>query len=225
MDIPPDRLTSFSLRSNPQGALISRVLAAALSAVEPGQAVARYLKRDGKQLTAGERVYDLGRYRRVYLIGFGKAALPMGQTAAQILGEYLTARVLITKQGYGLLPGEAGETRLTLLEASHPLPDESSLSATSRLLALLETTGEDDLVICLVSGGGSALLTQPAEGLSLKDIQDTTRVLLGCGASIHEINTLRKHLDRVKGGGLARLVSPADLITLILSDVIGDPLD
>ncbi|MCE1252854.1 MAG: glycerate kinase [Anaerolineae bacterium] len=219
------QLTGHSLRVNPQGAIISRVLAAALSAVEPGEAVSRFMRRDGHKLSLGEREYDLKRYRRVLLIGFGKAALPMGQKATQILGEYFSSGVLVTKRGYALQPGESEIPGLTVLEAAHPVPDESCVSATARLLELVAGATGQDLVICLVSGGGSALLTQPVEPLSLADIQTTTRVLLGCGASIHEINTLRKHLDRVKGGGLARYVAPAELVTLILSDVIGDPMD
>ncbi len=116
-------------------------------------------------------------------------------------------------------------SRCQILEAGHPVPDERGLQATRRIKEILTTAGEEDLVICLISGGGSALMTSPAEDLTLNDLKALTSVLLACGATINQINALRKHLDTVKGGELARLTAPATLVTLILSDVVGDPLD
>ncbi|MGB3862620.1 MAG: glycerate kinase, partial [Candidatus Aminicenantaceae bacterium] len=114
---------------------------------------------------------------------------------------------------------------ITLNEAGHPVPDEAGLKGTQRIVKLLEKTGEKDLVLCLISGGGSALLPYPAEGITLDEKRQLTQILLESGATIHEMNVLRKHVSRVKGGKLARLAYPATLVTVILSDVIGDDLD
>jgi hydroxypyruvate reductase len=131
--------------------------------------------------------------------------------------------VIIVKEGH--VTGLGQHSPVRILEASHPLPDERGVQGAQQLIDLLKGVGPDDLVIGLISGGGSALLTSPAPGLSLGDLQALTSALLACGANINEINTLRKHLDLVKGGGLAQWVAPARLATLILSDVVGDPLD
>jgi hydroxypyruvate reductase len=122
--------------------------------------------------------------------------------------------------------GHSAPTRaVRIREAGHPVPDAAGVEATRAIVELLEDTTRDDLVICVISGGGSALLTLPVEGISLEDLRQTTDALLRSGASINEINVVRKHLDRVKGGGLARLAAPAQVITLVLSDVVGNPLD
>jgi len=117
------------------------------------------------------------------------------------------------------------DPRLIIQPGSHPLPDENSLQAGEMLLSVAETFTEKDLVFCLISGGGSALITAPYPGISLEDIRELTRQLLACGARIDEINTLRRHLDRIKGGGLAKQIAPARLISLILSDVVNSPLE
>lgn len=223
--ILPEQLLTDSLRAHPRGASVTSVLAAALAAVEPGAAVRRSLRRAGDDLFAGERRYILGRSAQVFIVGAGKAAAPMGQAAAEILGQRLTGGLLVTKDGYAAAPPGGFHPALQVVETGHPLPDERGVQAARRMAQLLDTAGPDDLVICLVSGGGSALLTAPAEGITLGDLQALTATLLACGASIDEINTLRKHLDAVKGGGLARWAAPAGLITLVLSDVIGDSLE
>ncbi len=125
----------------------------------------------------------------------------------------------------GTVQGEDLPGSVAVLEAGHPVPDSRGVAGASRLVELLAQTTAEDLVVCLISGGGSALLHLPAPGLSLEDLQALTRVLLECGATINEINTLRKHLEQLKGGGLARLAAPARVVTLILSDVVGNPLD
>ena len=137
-------------------------------------------------------------------------------------GEHLTQGVVIVKEGY---QGTSAPPRVEIIEAGHPLPDTRGVNGAQQIYALLADTRPDDLVVCLISGGGSALLVSPAPGVSLGDLQNLTSSLLACGATINEINALRKHLDTVKGGGLARLASPATVVTLILSDVVGDPLD
>ena len=156
----------------------------------------------------------------------------MARAVGQVVGDRLDGGVVIVKEGYA---GESTTTTtagdepsihaISILEAGHPIPDERGVSGAGQLIDILKDTQPDDLVISVISGGGSALLVSPAPGLALKDLQDLTSALLASGATINEINSLRKHLEQVKGGGLARLAAPATLITLILSDVVGDPLD
>jgi len=216
-------LTSFTLEHLTQAALVRSVLAAALQAADPYQAVRSALRRTGDLLKVDEQIYPLKNFQKIYVIGAGKAAYPMALAVEDILGDYLTNGLMITKEGH--LPPQPALRRAHILEAGHPLPDERGVEATRRMLHLLDNTTADDLVFCLISGGGSALMTAPAEGVSLSDLQQLTNILLRCGASIAQINTLRKHLDQVKGGGLARRAAPARLCTLILSDVVGDPLE
>jgi glycerate 2-kinase (EC 2.7.1.-) len=222
----PERLWTATLRELPHGAAVTRILAAAIAAVEPGAAVCRFLRREGETLVAGDVTYDLRAFDRVWIIGAGKAGAPMAVAAAGIVGERLTGGTVVVKEGHLTADHVAAlQPQVELLEAGHPLPDARGVAAGERIAALLTQLGERDLVLALISGGGSALLTRPAPGISLDDMQKLTGVLLACGASINEINTLRRHLDTLKGGGLARLAAPATVITLVLSDVVGDPLD
>ena len=149
----------------------------------------------------------------------------MAQAVCDLLGDYLTAGIVIVKDGYEKIAKSESLAGIEILPAGHPYPDERGLQAARRICTLLENTTGNDLVICLVSGGGSALLTHPASGVSLDDLRKLTDLLLTSGANIKEINILRKHLDQIKGGNLARRVSPARLVTLILSDVVGNPMD
>lgn len=217
------RFLTRSLIENPWGKSVTRILAAAIQAVEPGAAVHKTVRRERDRLIIGEKTYDLVSIGHIYVVGAGKAGTPMAQAVAQILGDYLTAGIAIVKDGYAKIIGEIN--RVTLIEAAHPVPDQRGVQATQRILDMLQDTQPDDLVICLFSGGGSALLFSPPPGITLDDLQTLTSLLLACGASINEINNLRKHLDQVKGGNLARLAAPARVATLILSDVVGDPLN
>lgn len=196
------------------------ILSAALASVDPAVAVRRCLSLEGDCLYVSGRAYDLSRFRHIYVVGAGKASGAMARALEEILGERVTWGLVNVKYGY-VTPTQ----RVRLQEAGHPLPDEAGLSATGKIVDLLRETEEDDLVICLISGGGSALLTSPQEGISLEEVKRLTEALLWCGATINEINAVRKHISQVKGGRLARLAYPASLITLILSDVVGDPLD
>lgn len=217
-----ERFFTHTLRQHPQGTRIAQMLAAALEAVEPARAVANAIHRQGERLTIGGQDYDLDEFEQIYLIGAGKASAPMSRAAAQILGARLTCGVIITKDGHretGRLPG------VEILEASHPLPDARGLAGTRKIIELLQTAGERTLVICALSGGGSALLAAPTPGVSLEALRHLTDQLLASGASIHEINTIRKHLSQIKGGQFAKIAYPAALVTLILSDVVGDKLD
>lgn len=199
---------------------VLRVLEAALNAVNPYNAVLQAMRWDGNALVVMDKRYDLGAFHRIFVIGAGKAAVPMAQAVETTLGDRIDSGLVVTKTDHG------GPTeRVRVAEASHPVPDEAGVAAGKEILTLARQATADDLVIALISGGGSALLVAPAEGITLSDIQAMTDALLACGATINEINTLRKHVSGVKGGQLARAVAPATLVTLVLSDVIGNPLD
>lgn len=195
------------------------IFQAALTAADPRAAVHRVMQRDGHRLRVNGRVYDLDRVSRVFVVGLGKASAAMAQAVEAILGDRIERGWVNVKYGH-LAPLQ----RIHLHEAGHPLPDANSVKGAEEILRLLDQTTPSDLVICLISGGGSALLEFPVEGVTLDDMRATTDVLLRSGATIDEINTVRKHLSQVKGGQLARR-SHAPLISLILSDVIGSPLD
>jgi hydroxypyruvate reductase len=196
------------------------IFKAGLEAVDPENAVRRHLKlRDGALEINGGRC-RLSEFENIYVIGMGKAAAPMARAVEDILGDRITAGIINVKHGHTV-----GLKKVRINEASHPVPDEAGLRGAMEIVSLLGKTGERDLVIFLISGGGSALLPAPAEGLTLGDKQNLTERLLECGATIHEMNALRKHVSRVKGGRLARLAYPSTLISLILSDVVGDDLD
>ena len=218
------RFQTFTLTNHPRGELVYQILEAALQAADPAVAVQRNLSIANDVLTAGDQHYDLTQRAHIYLVGAGKAGAPMALAAAAILGERLTAGLVIVKEGYefrqaSMLP------QLKIVAAGHPLPDQRGVDATRELLSLVSHIAADDLVICLLSGGASTLLTAPAAGITLPDLRHLTSFLLHSGADIREINTLRKHMDTVKGGGLVRAAAPARVMSLILSDVIGDPLD
>ncbi len=200
---------------------VSRIWTAALRAVEPAAAVRRWVRREGDELVVDQRRFPLGKGRRVWILGAGKAAAPMARALESILGDQIHGGVVVTRYGYGL-----PLRKLQLLEAGHPLPDANGVAAAESIarLASSEITARD-LVICLLSGGGSALLVAPAPGITLEDKLACTRLLLNCGATIQETNALRKHLSLVKGGGLARMLASVPVISLILSDVVGDQLD
>lgn len=197
-----------------------QIFRAALRAADPGRAVRRALSVEGGQLSILGQACPLKDHARLVVLGAGKATPAMAAAAEEVLGERLSAGAINTKYGHAL-----PLTRITTTECGHPLPDQAGVAGTGHMLSLLEGLGPDDLVLCLFSGGGSALMPAPAAGLTLADKQATTQALLACGAPIEEINTFRKHLSKVKGGQLARQASPARVVSLLISDVIGDRLD
>ena len=197
-----------------------QIFRAALQAADPGRAVRRALAMENGQLSILGQPYPLKTGARLLVLGAGKATPAMAVAAEEVLGECISAGAINTKYDHAL-----PLARITTTECGHPLPDQAGVAGTDQMLALLEGLGPDDLVLCLFSGGGSALMPAPAAGLTLADKQVTTQALLACGASIEEINTFRKHLSKIKGGQLARQASPARVVSLLISDVIGDRLD
>jgi glycerate 2-kinase len=208
------------LNPNPQRRAYLPILEAALAAVEPRACTARALGREGERLHIGGRAYDLREVRNLYVVGCGKAGAPMAQAVEDELGDRVTGGVVVVKEGH-----TAPTHTVRLVEAGHPLPDARSVAGARAVVDLAGQAGERDLVLVLISGGGSALLTLPAPGLTLEDLQSLTELLLRCGATINEMNTLRRHCSAVKGGQLARHIAPARAVGLILSDVVGNPLD
>ncbi|MFI5354524.1 MAG: glycerate kinase [Desulfobaccales bacterium] len=196
--------------------VLREIFHAALLPVDPYQAVNRHREEIF-------RAYDLNRCERLLLIGFGKAASPMSKAVADSLPDRLSRGIIITK--YGHAPAGNRSDRIAVFEAGHPLPDENGVKATQEVVRLLGPADHQTLIVCLISGGGSALLVSPVNGVTLAEKQGVTELLLKAGGAIHELNALRKHLSTVKGGRLAQIASPAPVVSLILSDVIGDRLD
>ncbi|HEY3188757.1 MAG TPA: DUF4147 domain-containing protein, partial [Solirubrobacteraceae bacterium] len=188
------------------------------AAVEP--LVRSSLRRHGDTLACGPLTLDLRDVERVLVLGCGKAGAAMARAAESVLGDRIDQGLVVVKDGY-TLPTRVVE----LAEAGHPVPDGRGQAAAQRILALARSAGPRDLVIFLISGGGSALMPAPAPPVTLEEKGEVTRRLLGAGATIGELNAVRKHLSLLKGGQLARAAAPARVLTLLLSDVIGDPLD
>ena len=199
---------------------IVQIMQAALDAANPTDAVLRFLGRQGRWLEVAGRRYDLEEYDNIYVVGAGKASASMAMAIERVLGDRITEGVVNVKYGH-IQPTQ----RIVLHEAGHPIPDEAGIAGAQQIAALLAGAGERDLVICLISGGGSALMTLPVTGITLDDMRVLTDKLLRAGATINEVNTIRKHIERIKGGNLARLAYPARVVALILSDVVGNPLD
>lgn len=197
-----------------------QIFRAALKAADPAEAIHRFVQRRDNTLTVGAKRYKLDRFRNIYVLGAGKASAAMSRALEDVLGRRMTGGLVTTKYGHGLRL-----QTVEIHECGHPVPDEAGVEGAMRLAKLAQDAGENDLVLVVISGGASSLTPFPAPPITLAEKQETTRMLLESGASIHEINTVRKHISAIKGGQLARLAAPATVITLILSDVIGDPVD
>jgi glycerate 2-kinase len=197
-----------------------RILDAAIAAGDAGPLTRRALHREGSRLRVGAREFDLRRLRRVVVVGAGKASGTMAEAAeAALEGVPLEGLVAVKERR------DPGPRRIRVVESGHPIPDARGEAAGQEILRLARDAGPDDLLLCLISGGGSALVPAPVPGVALAEKQAVTRLLLECGAVINELNAVRKHLSRLKGGQLARAAHPASVVALLLSDVIGDPLD
>jgi len=201
---------------------LRRIFRAALDAVQPAVLLAQSLLLEGESLVVrgGAGRFDLRRYERLVVLGAGKAAAAMAAALERLLGERIDEGLVVVKEGY-----TAPLKRVRCLEAGHPVPDAQGEAAAVALAELASRADERTLAIVLVSGGGSALLPAPIAPLSLRDKQAVTRGLLSSGAEIGEINCLRKHLSRLKGGRLVGLLGGATVLSLVLSDVVGDRLD
>jgi glycerate 2-kinase len=192
--------------------------ALAAAAVDP--LVRSALRVEGDTLSCGPLRVDLASLQRVIVLGCGKAGASMARAVEGVLGDRITEGFVVVKDGHTL-----PTLGIEVVEAGHPVPDQRGRAAAERVLSLARSAGPRDLIVFLISGGGSALLPAPAPPITLEEKQEVTRLLLGAGATIGELNAVRKHLSLLKGGQLARAASPAIVLTLLLSDVIGDPLD
>lgn len=211
---------------------VEELVAAGIAAADADLAVSRYLRKEGRILAIGrdaeiERIdLDQG---RVFLVASGKAAVPMARAALRVLGDDLEAGIVITKDtGQGGVESIENEDEFAgrpvkLIAAGHPVPDERGTTGTKAVVDMLLTARREDAVLCLISGGTSALLTQPL--MPLEDWRKLVELLIKSGCTINEFNVIRRSVDRIKGGGLARAASPATCYGLILSDVVGNPLN
>lgn len=193
---------------------LRQILSASLAAADPAEAVRRSLRVEESAIVAGDERFEAD---RVFVLAAGKAAGAMARAAEHLLGERLAGGLIVTKHG-----NEAASERLETIFAAHPEPDEKGVEAARRAEELALSLGEGDLLLALISGGASALLADPAPPIELADLKELTGELLRSGADIGDINTVRKHVSVLKGGGLARLAAPAPTLALLLSDVVGD---
>jgi glycerate 2-kinase len=193
---------------------------AGVRAADPAIAIERICSLKDNVLSIKEKQYELTQCRHIYVIGAGKASAAMASAMENILGSRITRGIINVKYNH-----VTNLEHIQLIQAGHPIPDRNGVKGTRAILQLAEDAGIEDLVICLISGGGSALLPSPGNDLTLADKQQTIQALLSCGATIQEINTIRKHTSGIKGGRLARVCYPAAVVSLILSDVVGDALD
>ena len=196
-----------------------------VAAVDPYNAVKRFVALDGDILRLGHEEektveFDLSAFDRVQVVGGGKATAPMAKAIEDVLGPRLQGGVINVKYGF-----TTSLSCIEIKEAGHPIPDENGVLGTKKILGVLRECGENDLIFSLISGGGSALLPHPAGEITLVEKQAMTRMLIECGASIDEINALRKHISSSKGGQMARAAFPATTINLMLSDVVEDKMD
>ncbi|HWV25452.1 MAG TPA: DUF4147 domain-containing protein [Thermomicrobiales bacterium] len=199
-------------------ARIERWFREALKSVDPRASVCRSLTWDGATLSVDGHNVSVEPRSRIVVIAIGKAAPAMARGARDVLDDRIDRGIVLTKTGN--LDGEIAGFRA--FEASHPTPDERGIAATREIVNAVSGLSADDIVLALISGGGSALLEMPRPGLSLEDLQAVTKTLMHAGAGIHDLNTVRRALSQVKGGGLRQFIGPARCISLLLSDVLGN---
>jgi glycerate 2-kinase len=193
----------------------------ALAAVDPRVLVRTRVRRDGGEMTAGGRVYQLGGFRRIYVVGGGKASGLMAAEMERVLAGRIEDGVVVVPDYQRDLPRSK---RVTFRKSTHPLPTKKGVEAVRAMLSVAERAREGDLVVCLLSGGGSALMPLPVEGVRVDELGETTQLLLNAGAKIGEINCVRKHLSQIAGGRLVQKVGGAEVLSLVVSDVVGDDL-
>lgn len=196
------------------------IVVSAIESASPHAAVKRLMQLEGNSLRLDDLVLDLGEYEHIYILGAGKASMQIAQALEDVLGDRITDGLFVLKHG---CQADLKQTRV--IHAAHPVPDANGLRGAWEMMDLAGRITERDLVFAGISGGSSSLLPLPVEGISLEDKQRVNEILLFCGADITEINAVRKHLSRIKGGWLAKAILPATLVNLTVSDVVGDPLD
>ncbi|MEM2904963.1 MAG: glycerate kinase [Candidatus Bathyarchaeia archaeon] len=197
------------------------ILAAGINAVDPSVAVRTFVHVEDENLKVGSLSFNLTKIRRILVVGAGKASGLMAQAVEEILGDRVEGGLINVLHG---TVSSFRTKRIKMNGAGHPLPDEAGREGARAILEIARSAGGGDLLLCLISGGGSALMPLPVEGVPLADKQALTTQLLKCGANIEEVNAVRKHISQLKGGQLARAAFPATVVSLILSDVVGDPL-
>ncbi len=196
------------------------IFQAGLNAVNSEYAVKKHIKIVDGILQVDEREYKLSEFNHIDVIGFGKASALMAKAVEDSLGKQIRQGYIVVKYGH-----VTNLSKIKLHEAGHPIPDEAGVKGAVKIIDILSQASQNDLILCLISGGGSALLPAPVNSVTLEEKQAVTRLLLSCGATIHEMNAVRKHISTLKGGQMARMAFPATLVSLILSDVIGDNPD
>lgn len=201
-------------------AIALQIVEAALDASNPYHRTKKLVSLNGNRLRVGKKKYDLSKERSIYVIGTGKATLPIAKALEEILGDRITEGLIVCKKGQT----ERLE-RIKIIEASHPIPDRNGYRGATEMMKLANRARKGDIVFACITGGSSALLPMPVDSVSLTEKKKINRLLLSSGASIFEINAVRKHLSKIKGGRLALAVFPAELVNLTVSDVIGDALD
>jgi len=205
--------------------IAKQIFSKAVSAVDPARKLKDTVRIEGNRLLikteeGAEKAFPLDGFKNIFLTGAGKASASMASAIEQIFGNRVTQGIITAKYGH-TLPLK----KTAIIEAGHPIPDQKGFEGAKNIRDLLKASGSGDLVIFVLSGGGSALLPFPVDGITLEEKQQVTQLLLDCGADIGEINTIRKHISQIKGGWLARWAYPSTVIGFILSDVVGDPLD
>ncbi|MFQ6095840.1 MAG: glycerate kinase [Candidatus Bathyarchaeia archaeon] len=215
-----DNASSSSTRRARELAL--NAIEKALNAVNPESLMKSKVVLDGDMLKIDGRELDLSDFRRVFIVGGGKASGSMAEALEEILGDRIETGVVVVPRGTS---GKYNTSRIEIHEASHPIPSSDSVEGARKIMKIAEHAGEKDLILCLISGGGSSLMAMPRPEVSLDDKKRVTQMLLRSGATINEINAVRKHISAFKGGMLAKEAYPASLVSIILSDVIGDNLD
>lgn len=205
------------LATTPARDLALECIEAGIDAAHPRRVVRSSVSLDGNRLTIEDATYDLGDYEEVLVVGGGKATGTVATALADILGDRLTGGAIVTDEPISI-PG------VETYEGGHPVPNEEGVGGAERTLEIAESAGEETLVLAAITGGGSALMTAPAEGIGLADVRTVTDAMLEAGMEIHDINAVRKHLSAIKGGNLARAAAPATVATLVFSDVVGNDL-
>ncbi len=196
------------------------IFRAGLKAADPVNAIRQHCRKKGQHLHVGPHTYDLNRTDRIFVVGAGKATAAMALAVEEILGKRISDGLISVKYDHG-----ATLRYVRTIEAGHPIPDANGRRAAQKMLEMVRSAGANDLVLVLISGGGSALMPLPAGRISLEEKKNASDALIRCGAGIHEINTIRKHISSIKGGRLAQAAAPAQVAGMILSDVVGDDLD